>query len=118
MTFPSLPLWAAAPAAALLVIGGLTALVGSAGLLRLRSFYTRMHAPAMATTLGTGCVLVASMLVSSALSRRPSVHELLITLFVVITAPVASMLLMRAGIHRDAMRKAAPESRLPRGPRA
>jgi multicomponent K+:H+ antiporter subunit G len=102
------------PATVLLVIGGLAALIGTVGLLRLPSFYARMHAPTMASTLGTGCVLIASMLVSSALLRRPSVHELLIALFVVITAPIASMLLMRAGIHRDAMRNMAPKS----GPRA
>ncbi len=66
-------------AALLLMCGGLLALVGSVGLLRLRSFYARMHPVTMGTTLGTGCVLIASMLVSSALLKRPVVHEVLIT---------------------------------------
>ncbi|HEX5420816.1 MAG TPA: monovalent cation/H(+) antiporter subunit G [Gammaproteobacteria bacterium] len=118
MSFPSLPLWAAAPATALLIIGGLAALVGTAGLLRLPSFYARMHAPTMAATLGTGCVLLASMLVSSALLQRPSLHELLIALFVVITAPIGSMLLMKAGIHRDTMSNSAPKNPLRQGPEA
>src|SRR5690242_21909505 len=62
--------WVAVPAAILLICGGLLTLVGSLGLLRLKSFYARMHAPTMGATLGTGCVLVASMLVSSAVADR------------------------------------------------
>jgi multicomponent K+:H+ antiporter subunit G len=104
MTETALPLWAALPAGILLIVGGLLVLVGSLGLLRLPDFYSRMHPPAMGTTLGTGCVLIASMLVSSALLHRPVVHELLITLFVVITSPVTSMLLMRAAVARSRRR--------------
>ena len=95
-----LPLWAAAPAAALLVIGGLLTLIGSLGLLRLPDFFSRMHSPSMGNTLGTGSVLIASMLVSSATAGRPVVHELLITLFIVMSSPVTSMMLMRAAFHR------------------
>lgn len=99
-----LPLWASVPATVLLILGGLLTLTGSIGLLRLRDFYARIHAPSMGTTLGTGCVLIASMIVSSALLQRPVVHELLITLFVVITAPVSAMLLMRAAVYRGKIR--------------
>lgn len=94
------PLWAALPAAVLLVCGGLLTLVGALGLLRLDSFLARMHAPTMGSTLGAGCVLVASVLVSSALAQRPVVHELLITLFILLSAPVTPILLMRAAIGR------------------
>lgn len=97
---PELPLWASVPATILLIAGGLLALTGSLGLLRLRSFYARMHGPSMGNTLGAGCVLVASMLLSSALAQRPVVHEILITLFLVMTSPVAAMLLMRAALYR------------------
>ncbi|MEX2123590.1 MAG: monovalent cation/H(+) antiporter subunit G [Woeseia sp.] len=100
MSEVDLPLWATLPATLLLIFGGLLALTGSIGLLRLPDFYTRMHPPTMGTTLGTGCVLFASMLVSSALTSRPVIHELLITLFIVITAPVTAMLLMRAAVYR------------------
>jgi len=93
-----LPWWAAVPAALLLIAGGLLAVIGSLGLLRLPDFQSRMHPPTMGTTLGTGCVLMASMLVSSALLHRAVIHELLITLFVVLTAPVTAMLLMRAAL--------------------
>jgi multicomponent K+:H+ antiporter subunit G len=100
MTDVILPAWAAIPAGILLILGGLLVVIGSLGLLRLPDFYSRMHPPTMGTTLGTGCVLAASMLVSSALLGRPVIHELLITLFVAITAPVTAMLLMRAAVSR------------------
>jgi multicomponent K+:H+ antiporter subunit G len=96
----ALPWWVAFPAGFLLICGGLLALIGSLGLLRMRSFYARMHPPTMGTTLGTGCVLVASMLVSSALLHRPVIHEILITLFVLLTSPVSAMTLMRAAVSR------------------
>lgn len=95
-----MPLWAALPAALLLVCGGLLTVVGSLGLLRLDAFYARIHAPTMGSTLGTGCVLLASMLTSSAIAGRPVVHELLITVFILITSPVTAMLLMRAAMYR------------------
>jgi multicomponent K+:H+ antiporter subunit G len=99
-----LPLWASIPAVLLLVTGGLLSLLGALGLLRLKDFYSRMHPPTMGTTLGAGCVLVASMLVSSGLLLRPVFHELLITLFVVMTAPVTAMILMRAAVTRGRRR--------------
>ncbi len=78
MTAANVPLWAALPGALLLICGGLLTLVGSLGLLRLDSFFARIHAPTMGGTLGAGCVLLASMLVSTALAQRLVIHELLI----------------------------------------
>jgi multicomponent K+:H+ antiporter subunit G len=100
MSEQALPLWAALPAGILLMAGGLLALIGSLGLLRMKRFYARIHPPTMGTTLGTGSVLLASMLVSSALLQRPVIHALLITVFVVITSPVSAMTLMRAAVSR------------------
>ena len=93
--------WVVVPAAMLLISGGLLTLVGSLGLLRLKSFYARMHSPTMGATLGTGCVLVASMLVSSIVSDRTVIHELLIAAFLTMTAPVTAILLMRAARSRS-----------------
>jgi multicomponent K+:H+ antiporter subunit G len=104
MTAFDLPLWAAAPAAVLLVIGGLLTLIGSVGLLRLPDFFARMHGPSMGNTLGVGCVLIASMLSSSALAGRPVIYELLITLFLVMSSPVTSMMLMSAAFYRNKAR--------------
>ena len=95
-----IPAWAALPAGILLIAAGLLAVIGSFGLVRLPNFFARMHPPAMGNTLGVGCVLIASMLVTSAVAGRPVVHELLITLFVVMTAPVSAMLLARAALYR------------------
>ncbi len=105
MNGTELPLWVTVPGTLLLVAGGLIVLTGAIGLLRLPTFFARMHPPTMGTSLGTGCVLVASMLASSALLGRPVVHELLITVFVIVTTPVTAMLLVRAGRHRDLSEK-------------
>ena len=100
MTSMDLPLWATLPAALLLVLGGLLTVIGSLGLLRLPSFFARMHGPSMGNTLGAGCVLVASMITSSALLHRVLIHEVLITVFIVIASPITAMLVMRAAMYR------------------
>ncbi|MBK8185244.1 MAG: cation:proton antiporter [Candidatus Competibacteraceae bacterium] len=100
MNAASVPLWAALPAALLLVCGGLITLIGALGLLRFDAFYARLHAPTMGTTLGAGCVLLASILVFSALAQRPVLHEVLITVCLLITSPITTMLLMRAALLR------------------
>lgn len=97
----NLPAWAAVPVIFLLVLGGSIALIGAIGLMRLPSFYQRIHGPAITVTLGTGCILIASMIYFTALQSRPVIHELLITVFVLMTAPVVSMLIMRAAVYRD-----------------
>ena len=50
------------------------------------------------------------MLVSSAAPARPVIHELLITLFVVMTAPVTAMMLARAAIYRRERRSQSSET--------
>lgn len=83
----------------LLFVAGVFALVGAIGLLRFRDFYMRLHAPTKASTLGVGGVLLASIAAGAA-AGRVSVHELLITLFVFVTAPVSANLLAQAALHR------------------
>lgn len=100
--------WLAVPTALLLVLGGLITFTGALGLLRLPNFYQRIHGPAVFITVGTGCFLIASMLYFSGTLARPVVHELLITVFVLLTAPVVSMMIMRAAVYRD-LRKSRPE---------
>lgn len=96
-----LPFWIAIPAAVLLVIAGVLALTGSLGLIRLSSFYQRIHAPTMGNTMGVGCVLIASMMVFSWTQSRPILHEVLIILLLFLTSPVTAMLLMRAAVYRQ-----------------
>ena len=97
----ALPAWAAMLVAVLLLIGAGLALIGSLGLLRLGSFYERVHAPTLGATLGIGLVLLASMLCFSVLQSRPVLHELLITAFMVVTTPITFILLARAALYRD-----------------
>jgi len=63
--------------ATMLVIGMLFALIGSWGLAKLGDFYKRLHGPSKATTLGVGCVLMASWLWSHSLGHG-SGHEWLV----------------------------------------
>jgi multicomponent K+:H+ antiporter subunit G len=109
-----MPIWVQALAALLLVVGGVFALVGAVGLLRFPDFFMRLHAPTKASTLGVGGVLLASMVVSWA-SGRMGLHELLITLFVFVTAPVSANLLALAALHLRAPSQAPVPPELPRG---
>ena len=98
---PDLPLWAALLVAMLVLAGGAFALVGSIGLIRLGSFYERVHAPTLGTTFGTAFIILGSMLCFSILQTKPLIHELLIASFTILTTPVTFMLLARAAIYRD-----------------
>jgi multicomponent K+:H+ antiporter subunit G len=85
----------------LLMGGAAITLIGSLGLLRLRSFYERVHAPTLGATLGTTCIALASMIYFSALGARPLLHELLIIIFVTVTTPISLMVLVRAAVFRN-----------------
>lgn len=95
------PGWVAVIVSLLLLVGAGLALTGSFGLLRLRNFYDRIHAPTLGTTLGIGSTLIASMLLFTALESRPVLHEVLIGTFMVLTTPITFTLLVRAALFRD-----------------
>jgi multicomponent K+:H+ antiporter subunit G len=100
-------------AAILIVIAAFFLMVGAIGLARLPDFYMRLHAPTKASTLGVGGVLVASMLVAAA-QGRAGVAELLITLFVFVTAPVSANLMAQAALHlKLASRAPVPRDAVP-----
>ena len=96
-----LPLWIGAPVALFLVIGATLTLLGTLGLVQLRSFYDRLHAPTLGTSWGAGAILLASMILFSWTEARPVAHELVIGVLVMVTTPVTLMLLGRAALHRD-----------------
>jgi multicomponent K+:H+ antiporter subunit G len=96
-----LPAWAALLTAILVLLGAAVTLIGSVGLLRLGTFYARVHAPTLGTTFGMGCILAASALCFSVLESKPVIHEVLIAVFVTLTTPVTLMLLARASLYRD-----------------
>lgn len=82
-----------------ILVGSAFALIGSIGLARLPDFYSRVHGPTKATTLGVGALLVASVLYFSTRGEGLSLHELLITIFLFMTAPVSAHLLVKAALH-------------------
>ena len=96
-----LPAWAALPVSLLLILGATIILIGALGLLRLPSFYQRIHGPAIMLTRGAGCILLASMVYFTVAQARLVIHEVIISAFLLMTAPVVSMLVMRAAVYRD-----------------
>ncbi len=96
----------------LILTGAAFTFIGSLGLVRLKDFYTRLHGPTKATTLGVGSLLIASALYFSARGEGVSLHEVLVTLFLFITAPVSAHLLAKAALHLHLPSLAtAPEER-------
>ena len=96
----NLPVWIEWTAAALIVVAAFFLLVGAIGLARLPDFYMRLHAPTKASTLGVGGVVLGSLLYFSTNGQGISLHEVLITLFLFITAPVSAHLLAKAAMQR------------------
>lgn len=85
----------------LLLGGAFFALVGSFGLARLPDFFMRLHGPAKATTIGVGAILIGSAVFFSTRGEGLSLNELLIALFLFITAPVSSHIVAKAALHMD-----------------
>jgi multicomponent K+:H+ antiporter subunit G len=98
---PDISALAALVTAILMVAGAAITLIGTLGLIRLQTFYERVHAPTLGTTLGTACIALASMVYFSALGGRLVVHEVLILVFVTVTTPITLMILVRAAVSRD-----------------
>ncbi len=114
MTPAELPLWAAIAVAACLLAGALLVLTGAIGLFRLKTFYQRVHAPTLGTTLGMFLILASSVLYFSISRERVGLHEVLIAIFLSLTTPISLMLVVRAALYRD--RQAGDQSVPPLGP--
>lgn len=84
---------------ALLVIGGIFGLIGSYGLVKLPDQMTRLHAPTKAATLGVGSVLMASIAWFAFFGAHASWHELLIALFLFLTAPITGLMIAKSHMH-------------------
>jgi len=93
--------WIEYAVAFFLLVGSAFALIGSIGLYRFPDFFMRLHGPAKATTLGVGCVLIASMLYFSTQHEGLHIHELLITLFLMLSAPVSAYMLAKAAVQQQ-----------------
>lgn len=83
------------------VLGSSLALLGSLGLVRLKSFYQRLHAPTLAYSYGTLLIVLGSMAMFSLIDQRPVLHEIVIGIFMMITTPITLLMLGRASLRRD-----------------
>jgi len=93
--------------AALLLFGCAFILLGALGLVRFSDFFKRLHAPTKASTLGVGCVLVCSVAYHLVLGEDPQPRELLVTVFLFITAPISAHLMAKAAL--SLMMESRPE---------
>lgn len=84
---------------ACLVISGIFGLVGTIGMIKLPDPMMRLHAPTKATTLGVGGALIASMLYFEFVVGRFSFHELMIMLFLFLTAPITGHFIAKTHLH-------------------
>ncbi|EIE52804.1 cation:proton antiporter [Salipiger aestuarii] len=98
-----------------LVIGGLFGLVGAIGLLKLKDTMQRLHAPTKATTLGVGGCLIGSMLYYLLIDGRVSFHELLIALFLFLTAPITANFIAKTWMTANLRKEDLPPSGRPHG---
>ena len=95
-----LPLWLEIIVAVLVLAGAALALLGSIGLLRLPTFFERVHAPSIIATLGCWLIMLGTVLYFSVADSSLALHALLIAVFVAITVPIMSIFLMRAALFR------------------
>jgi multicomponent K+:H+ antiporter subunit G len=86
---------------ALILVGAFFLLVGSFGLAKLPDMMRRLHGPSKSTTLGIGSLLMASMLYFAVAGGHLSFHELLITIFLFLTAPITAHMIAKAHILRS-----------------
>jgi len=93
-----------------LIVAGVCGLVGSFGMIKLTDTLQRLHAPTKATTLGVGGVLIASMLYFLLIKGGLSFHELMITLFLFLTAPITANFIAKTFIQGNLRAKDLPDS--------
>jgi len=85
----------------MLIVGGAFTLVGAIGLARLPDFYTRLHGPTKATTVGVGAIVISSVIYFSKLGTDIGIEEILITAFLFMTAPISANFLAKAAMHLE-----------------
>ena len=111
MTDAELPRWIEILISALLIFGGFTAVLGALGLVRFKTFFARLHAPTKTSTLGIGGVLLGSMVYLSWVSEMAVIHQILIAVFVFMTAPISAHQMAKAMLDANPeMRPPLPEN--------
>jgi multicomponent K+:H+ antiporter subunit G len=88
-------------AAFLVLAGAALAFLGALGLLRMPTFFERVHPPTLGTTLGAWLIIAGSLLHAGVVEGRLVVHEVAIGLFLMVTTPITFLLLGRAALRRE-----------------
>jgi len=101
MSATALPLWAEIITAVFAVLGAAFAAIGSFGLVRMPTFFRHIHAPTLGATVGAWCLTVATIAYFSVQGFSLFLHAVLIVLFIVLTAPITTIFLMRAALFRE-----------------
>jgi len=99
---------------ACLVAGGLFCIVGSAGLVRMPDFYTRMHAASVVDTLGAGFLLAGLLLQAG--PTLVAVKLLMIGALLLFASPTATHALARAAFARGVQPLCADKENSPSKP--
>jgi multicomponent K+:H+ antiporter subunit G len=112
--FPAnVPAWAALLAACLVLAGSALTFLGAFGLVRLKTFYERVHAPTLGATLGMFLILGGSVVYFTAAEGKFMPVELLVAVFVTVTTPVTLIILARAALFRDRTDRSGDGVRVP-----
>lgn len=111
MDSQQLPLWVEIVVSVFALLAGLVAVIAASGVLRLNSFFARVHAPALVTTVGIWCIMIAALVFFAAKQGNFQADIFLIGLFISVTTPVTTIFLMRAALFRARQRgEAVPSS--------
>lgn len=106
-----LPLWVEIVVSIFALLAGFIALLAASGVLRLNSFFARVHAPALVTTVGLWCIMLAAIFFFATKQKNFPADILLIGLFISVTTPVTTIFLLRAALFRARQRgEAVPSS--------
>ncbi|MCV2370513.1 Na+/H+ antiporter subunit G [Roseateles oligotrophus] len=105
----ALSLWVEIPVGILLLISAAFTLAAAIGVLRFKTFFMRMHPPALAFTLASWCVSLATMIYFSALEQGLALHAWLIIILLALTVPVTTIMLARTALFRIRTDKASTE---------
>ena len=83
-------------AGSLIILGGVFGVIGAVGLLRMPDVLIRMHSSTKIGTLFTGMVIAAAAVHFGNWST--SIRSVLIILFLLLTAPIATHMIARAAV--------------------
>jgi len=92
--------WLELAGAALSLAGAFFFVTSAVGLRRLPGFYTRMHAPTKAATLGLAFMGAGAAVANAGADAPVWLEAVLLVAFAFLTVPVSAQMLMRAAVAR------------------